>query len=78
MEILHLGVEQIARDDQKIDPLLQTEIHDTIERLPRGDPQSLGRCAGVRLQSSQGTVEMNVGGMNETHRATACGQFGSS
>ena len=38
VEILHVGIEQVSREDQKIDLFLQTQIHDAIKRLPRSDP----------------------------------------
>ena len=64
-EIAHVGIEQIAGQEQKIGLFVETNLHKIVEsRRVANRNRSMG-CAGVLFEPTQRAVEMNVGGMQK-------------
>gem|GEM_PF-3780836 len=72
VKVLPVAVVEIAGDQQKIDPLVDGQIHQALERAPGRATQPFQRRAVVAAQPPQRAVDVKVGGVDKTHRSKLC------
>jgi hypothetical protein len=69
VEVAPGAVVEVAGDDEEIDRQLDRLVHEVGEGVPRGVAQRLHRGVLVGGQPAQRTVEVDVGGVDESHGA---------
>lgn len=72
VEVLPISVVDVASNHHELDLFIDGLGDQVLESVPGRGPQALSRRIGIRRQTSQGTVEMEVGGVDELHIICPC------
>ena len=67
VEVAQCIIEQVAGDDQKINPFGHAEPHQVLKRGARRQPHPFHRRPRIVLQPAQGAVDVQIGRVSETH-----------
>ncbi len=70
--VLPVAIVEIAGNEEQLDFFLQGELDEIVEGPSGGPAQFFDGATLMAFQASQGTVEVDIGGVEKFHRGEVC------